>query len=92
MADSLFLCGCAPPRRARSPLFLRRMGNIQSQPMRMDTHITVAKYLIKNNRLRYVSQADPTRIRIRYAPDMGYGGCQMYPRFLGITYYGNRKK
>jgi hypothetical protein len=50
--------------------------------MRMDTRIGAAKYPIKTNRPGYVSQAYPTRIRIRYTPDTGYEGCLKYPRFL----------
>jgi hypothetical protein len=67
-------------------LLLRRMGRIQSQPMRMDTRILTQKYPIKNNSLGYVSKAYPTRIHIRYAPDTGYVGCLTYPRYGGRHY------
>jgi hypothetical protein len=67
VADLPFLCDCAPPRRAR----LRFAAPPPYGPYPKPAHvygscIGAAKYLIKNNRPGYVSQAYPSPICTRY--------------------------
>jgi hypothetical protein len=69
VADSPFLCGCTPPRRARSRLVAPPPYGPYPKPAHVYGYrIGTAKYLIKNNRPGYISQVYPMRNR----------GCQTY--------------